>query len=257
MTFHSHRIFRHLIRLLHASGENELAKRTFKLYVQLVTKSRQASMGEVESTIRRRRTLDQMDRLVDDDPPIMGDIEPASESESADNDRQFVECLIFGARMLCRLPGDVEDVKWAADCIMNAKNVMVQTSYLERDNTLKARLCVADGVVDSILAQRGEFFLDNTLRLLDSSTSRSGPDDPTSTSEAGVEPPCIGCQLQLGIRRCVLPPSGGVITSRIYKRSRRLHTSRSTCCRARIQRDSLLASVRTGFIRRWSAHTSA
>ena len=158
MTFHSHRIFRHLIRLLHASGENELAKRTFKLYVQLVTKSRQASMGEVESTVRRRRrTIDQTDSLLDNDLPVMGDIEPASESESADTDRQFVECLILGARMLCRLPGDVEDAKWAADCILNAKSVMAQTSYLERDKTLKACLCVADGVVDSILAQRGEF----------------------------------------------------------------------------------------------------
>lgn len=151
MTFHSHRIFRHLIRLLHANGDNELAKRTFKLYVQLVTKSRQASLGEVKSTIRRRRTLDSLDN----DPAVMGDVEPVAESISADSDRQFVECLIFGARMLCRLPGDVGDAKWVRECVNNAKNIMAQNPYLERDKLLKARLCVADGIADSILAQRG------------------------------------------------------------------------------------------------------
>lgn len=151
MTFHSHRIFRHQIRLLHASGENDLAKRTLKVYAQLVTKSRQASMGEVESTIRRRRTLDGLDN----DPAVMDDVEPEAEHGSADSDRQFVDCLIFGARMLCRLPGDVEDAHWAEECLKTATDYVSKNYRLNADHVLKARVSCADGIVQSIIALRG------------------------------------------------------------------------------------------------------
>jgi hypothetical protein len=153
MTFHSHRIFRHLTRLLHASGENMLAKRTFKLYVQLVTKSRQASMSEIESTMRRRRTLDSLDN----DPAVMGDVADEETVSGADNDRQFVGGLIFGARMLCRLPGDVEDIKRAKECLNIAKGVFENNGRLGRDRVLKSRLSCADGIIKSTLAYRGTF----------------------------------------------------------------------------------------------------
>jgi hypothetical protein len=42
MTFNSFRIMRHLMRLLHVSGDTPLAKRTLKLYVQIVSKAWQA-----------------------------------------------------------------------------------------------------------------------------------------------------------------------------------------------------------------------
>lgn len=156
MTFHSHRIFRHLFRLLHASGDHELAKRTFKLYVQLVTKSRQASLSEVESTIRRRRTFDHLD---DDLDPVgdtaMADIEPPDES-SADSDRRFVEALVSGARMLARLDGEVDDAKWAREVLDTARGIVGGNKWLGGDRAVKAKLCVAEGVVDSVIAVRGE-----------------------------------------------------------------------------------------------------
>lgn len=138
-----------------------LAKRTMKLYVQLVTKSRQASMSEIESTIRRRRTLDSLDN----DPAVMGEGEPVEELSGADNDRQFVGGLIFGARMLCRLPGDADDIKWAKECLDIAKDTMANNGRLARDLSLKARLSCADGIVESTLAYRGMF------RVLGISTS--------------------------------------------------------------------------------------
>jgi hypothetical protein len=151
MTFHSHRIFRHLTRLQHASGENMLAKRTFKLYVQLLTKSRQASMGETESTMRLRGTFENLDN----DPPVMGDVTEGETVSVADNDSQFIGGLIFGARMFCRLPGDVDDVKWAKECLDIAKGVVANNGRLGRDMTLKARLSCADGIADLTLAYRG------------------------------------------------------------------------------------------------------
>lgn len=150
MTFHSHRIFRHLVRLIHANGDNELAKRTMALYAQLVTKSRQASMGEVESTIRRRRTLDNLDN----DTVVMGDVETIEDSIGSDSDRQFVECLIFGARMLCRLPGDVEDIKTASNYLASARDIVSQSTSLGTDNVLRARLSCAEGVAELTLAHR-------------------------------------------------------------------------------------------------------
>jgi hypothetical protein len=65
MTFHSHRIFRHLTRVLHAAGENDLALRCFRLYIQLVMKTRQTHLEEIEATVRKRRTLDLEDTDVD------------------------------------------------------------------------------------------------------------------------------------------------------------------------------------------------
>jgi hypothetical protein len=128
-----------------------LAKRTFKLYVQLVTKSRQASMSEIESTMRRRRTIDSLDN----DPPVMGDVTEDETVSGADSDRQFIGGLIFGARMFCRLPGDVEDVKWAKECLDTAKGIVANSGGLGGDMVLKARLSCADGIADLTLAYRG------------------------------------------------------------------------------------------------------
>ncbi|KAG8760065.1 hypothetical protein FRC14_004164 [Serendipita sp. 396] len=140
MTFHSHRIFRHLTRLLHAAEQNELAKRCFKLYVQLVTKLRQASLGEVEAAIKNS------------DPA--GEVKTDQNSTGADDDRQFADCLIFGARMLCRLKGDVDDAKYALYCLEIAKDVLSQNSKLGSDLLFKAKLSCANGIVDSTLAYR-------------------------------------------------------------------------------------------------------
>jgi len=128
-----------------------LAKRTFKLYVRLVTKSRQASMSDIESTMRRRRTTDSLDN----DPPVMGDVMEEETMSGADSDRQFIGCLIFGARMFCRLPGDVDDVKWAKECLDIAKGIVASNGQLGGDMTLKARLSCADGIADLTLAYRG------------------------------------------------------------------------------------------------------
>jgi hypothetical protein len=173
MTFHSHRIFRHQIRLLHASGQNDLAKRTLKLYIQLVTTSRQASMGEVESTIRRRRTLDGLDN----DPATMDDIELEPEHGSADSDRQFVDCLIFGARMLCRLPGDVEDAHWAEGCLKIATEYVSKNHRLAADHNLKARVSCADGIAQSTIAHRGSYLVTVLIGLYSRLTlsDRGGP----------------------------------------------------------------------------------
>ena len=156
MTFHSHRIFRHLTRVLHAAGENDLALRCFRLYIQLVTKTRQTHLEEIEATVRRRRTLledtdDDGTNFTEEGP------DPTREtSQGSDHDRHFVEFLVFGCRMVCRLPGTPEDAKWAIEQLEMANDITLKNAKLSRDKRLRARLVCAAGVADAILAHRGK-----------------------------------------------------------------------------------------------------
>lgn len=159
MTFHSHRIFRHLTRVLHAAGENDLAFRCFRLYIQLVMKTRQTHLEEVEATVRKRRTLDPEDTDVDGSnftaeapDPIEGEA-----SQGSDSDRRFVEFLVFGCRIVCRLPGTPEDAKWAVGQLEMAKDITLKNARLSGDKRLRARLACAAGVADTILAHRGQY----------------------------------------------------------------------------------------------------
>jgi hypothetical protein len=116
LTFNSYRIYRHMTRLLSISGDVELAKRTLRLYVQVVTKAREAG--------------------VDDD---------------FDTDGHWVETLINGARMLCRLTisrqDGIDDAKEAGDMIEKAK-----TRLDEDDKEMVARVALAEGVYYTTLA---------------------------------------------------------------------------------------------------------
>ncbi|KAI6131742.1 hypothetical protein EV401DRAFT_1919508, partial [Pisolithus croceorrhizus] len=112
LTFNSYRIFRHMSRLQYVTGDRELAMRMLRLYVEVVSKSREAG--------------------------IDGDY---------DTDRHWVETLVEGSRMLCRLaisrPGwdGIEEVKEAGELLEKAK------IRLDRDDKeLVAKVALAEGV---------------------------------------------------------------------------------------------------------------
>jgi len=109
-------------RLLYIAGDSELAKKTLRLYVQVVSKAREAG--------------------------IAGDY---------DTDRHWVETLVQGSRMLCRLgmsrPGldGIEEVTEAGELIEKAK------MRLDRDDKeLVARVALAEGVWHMVSALIGE-----------------------------------------------------------------------------------------------------
>lgn len=106
---------------MHASGDNKLAERTLTLYVQIVTKAREAAAGGV----------------IDD---------------LADSDRQFIQTLIQGARMLCRLPGGVDEAREAGKLIERAR-----AKSNSADDELLASIDLAEGIQQSSLALRGKF----------------------------------------------------------------------------------------------------
>ena len=144
--------------MLHAAGENDLALRCFRLYIQLVTKTRQTHLEEIEATVRKRRTLDLKDTAIEGIGTIEETPDPNEDatSQGSDSDRQFVEFLVFGCRMVCRLPGTPEDAKWAVEQLKMAKDITLKNGKLLRDNRLRARLACAAGVADAALAHNGE-----------------------------------------------------------------------------------------------------
>lgn len=105
-------------RLLYVSGDTELAKRTLQLYVEVVSKTRAAGVD--------------------------GD---------SDTDRHWVETLVEGARMFCRLAlsrlgsGGVEEAKEAGEFLEKAKTRLDNT-----DKELVARVALAEGIWNTVTA---------------------------------------------------------------------------------------------------------
>jgi hypothetical protein len=109
-----------MTRLLYVSGDTELAKRTLRLYVQVVSKARVAG-GE------------------------------------ADSDRHWVETLVQGARMFCRAAvastglGGIKDAREAHDLIAKA-----QERLDRQDKEQSASVDLAEGICNLTLGLKGE-----------------------------------------------------------------------------------------------------
>lgn len=113
-----------MTRLLHLGGDTPLAKRTLRLYVQIVGKAYQTSKADV--------------------------------GEDTDTDDFWVETLIFGATMLCKsvaaLPGfeGIDEVREAGVLLEKAR------TRLDRDNKrLDAIVKLTEGIVNSVLGLKG------------------------------------------------------------------------------------------------------
>lgn len=107
-----------MFRLLYVSGDTELSKRTLRLYVEVVSETRAAGVD--------------------------GD---------SDTDRHWVETLVEGARMFCRLAlsrlvsGGVEEAKEAGEFLEKAK-----TRLDSADKQLVARVALAEGIWNTVTA---------------------------------------------------------------------------------------------------------
>uniref|UniRef100_D8Q7D9 Uncharacterized protein n=1 Tax=Schizophyllum commune (strain H4-8 / FGSC 9210) TaxID=578458 RepID=D8Q7D9_SCHCM len=124
LTFNSYRIYRHMTRLFYVSGDPQLAKRTLRLYVQVVSKAHLASDAGVGA--------------------------------DADTDQHWVDTLASGARMLCNLasslPGidGIEMVREAGTYVEQAK-----TRLPAEDVELAAKVALAEGIYHQVLALKG------------------------------------------------------------------------------------------------------
>jgi hypothetical protein len=106
-----------MTRVFYIAGDPQLARRTLRLYVQVVSKAREAGGVGIGT--------------------------------DADTDRHWVETLIQGARMLCRLaePGGIEDGREAGLLIDKAK-----TRLDKDDKELVATVSLAEGIWSTVMA---------------------------------------------------------------------------------------------------------
>lgn len=136
LTFNSYKVFRHMTRLFYVSGDTELAKRTLRLYVQVVSKARETRFAEEENTSGAT--------MVHDD--------------ETDTDRNWVQMLTQGARMLCRLAMAESDGSIAMDEAKEA-GVMVEKAKTRLDpneKDLVANVQLAEGIWLSTMAYAGK-----------------------------------------------------------------------------------------------------
>ncbi|GLB40656.1 putative tetratricopeptide repeat [Lyophyllum shimeji] len=155
LTFNSHRVLRHMTRLLHVSGDTGLARRTLLLYAQVVGKAYEASRADVKYDPSPTPDSDDSSR------GGLGTGTNTSEEENdvnadTDSDQAWVETLIAGARMLCRsaaAKGGLEGLKEAreaGECIEKAKT---RLRPLGKDGVrLKASVDLAEGVFNVTMA---------------------------------------------------------------------------------------------------------
>jgi hypothetical protein len=132
---------RHLTRLLVASGNYDDARRTFRIYVQLVSKSRETHAGSPN---------------VSSEGPVVDS--PAD----IDDDRTFVETLVLGARMLCKFGAKDDDVSEAHRVAQLAEEIVGGANFV-KDDVLSAKVQRALGIVSAALAIKGQRGFENHL----------------------------------------------------------------------------------------------
>lgn len=115
-----------MARILHVTGDNYLAVRVVRLYVQVVRKARETGTSNPEGV--------------------------ENQDSSMDMDILWVSTLVQAARMLCRIPGDVSNVKEAEEYLTLARERLGNLSV-----ELRASVDLADGICKSIMAIRGNF----------------------------------------------------------------------------------------------------
>ncbi|KAF9059567.1 hypothetical protein BDP27DRAFT_1341214 [Rhodocollybia butyracea] len=162
LTFNSYNIQKHLTRLLYVSGDTHLARRTLRLYIQIVSKAYQtwySSSSTSEGSISEPEGFE-----------ISGvEARDGREKErEADTDKSWVQTCVFGARMICKIvssgssssgsrpssypPSSVkeimDDLKEAGDLIEKAKTRLNR----EAEKELAASVDVAEGIWLTVVA---------------------------------------------------------------------------------------------------------
>lgn len=120
-----------MFRLLSASGDPELAKRTLWLYIQVVSKAREAGSSQGGT----------------------------SESDADwDTDRQWVQTLVQGSRLLCHLAVQEADHGKAIDLTKEAGTIIQKAKIRldSEDKELVAMVQLTEGIWYSVMAYTGE-----------------------------------------------------------------------------------------------------
>ena len=126
-------------RLFYVAGDPELAKRTLRLYIQVVSKSREASIAE-------------------EDMPASEEGSAFGASGDVDSDLLWVQTCVLGSRMLSRLALVEEDVSKAIENAREAGEVLdkAKTRLNQNDKELVASVQLAEAIWHVATAYTGE-----------------------------------------------------------------------------------------------------
>ncbi|KAI0660278.1 hypothetical protein C8Q70DRAFT_980001 [Cubamyces menziesii] len=151
LTFNSFKIFRHMSRLFYVAGDPELAKRTLRLYVQIVSKAREASMAEAETATAEATGA-------------------FGAGKDIDTDAYWVQTLVHGSRMLSRLALAQPDMSKAVDEAKEAGEMLekAKTRLDINDKALLAIVQLAEAVWQIAMAYTEQDVLTRTKRFEDS-----------------------------------------------------------------------------------------
>ncbi|KAI0665604.1 hypothetical protein C8Q78DRAFT_1178413 [Trametes maxima] len=148
LTFNSFIVFRHMSRLFYVMGDPELAKRTLRLYIQIVSKAREASMAEAESATAETSGA-------------------FGAGKDIDTDNNWVQTLVQGSRMLSRqalVESDhgkaIEGAKEAGEVLEKAK-----TRLNTEDKVLVASVQLAEAIWHIAMAYTEQDVLTRTKRF--------------------------------------------------------------------------------------------
>ena len=142
-------------RLFYVSGDSNLAIRTLRLYVQVVEKAWETANAEATQK-REDRSTSSVESL-----------------QGADTDRNWVQTLVRGARMLCRVAcsksgtalgtagNGLDEAKEAGVLIEKAR-----TRLDKNDAELTASISLAEGIWHSVMAHKGRRVHGMVLPLL-------------------------------------------------------------------------------------------
>ena len=148
-------------RLFYASGDSNLAIRTLRLYVQVV--------GKAWETVNAEAVQKQENTSTNSVESVRG----------IDTDRNWVQTLVQGARMLCRVAcsksgtvlgttgNGLDEAKEAGVLIEKAK-----TRLDKNDAELMASVYLAEGIWHSVMAYKGGFETDHLITLAHHSQSK-------------------------------------------------------------------------------------
>ena len=129
LTFNSFKVFRHMSRLFYVAGDPVLVQRTLRLYVQIVSKAREARMAEEDNTTQ-------------DASGAFG------AGKDVDTDLNWVQTLVQGSRMLSRLALVETDGGKAVELAREAGEMLdkAKTRLDQDDPVLVASVQLAEAV---------------------------------------------------------------------------------------------------------------
>ncbi|KAI0350274.1 hypothetical protein OH77DRAFT_1431143 [Trametes cingulata] len=148
LTFNSFKIFRHMSRLFYVTGDPELAKRTLRLYIQIVSKAYEAKMAEADSG-----TADTSGAF--------------GAGKDIDTDCNWVQTLVHGSRMLSRLALSESDLGKAAEAAREAGEMLqkAKTRLDASDKALVAAVQLAEAIWQVAMAYTEQDVHTRTSRL--------------------------------------------------------------------------------------------